>query len=192
VANRRSDHRLQPSERPGPGNDETSAWQRVKPVGVAIVNIAIAFSATRFAMGRGHQSSQQNARLSARMMQSGWGKIVCCGGPRAGRGRWLSRLQARVEEVSQGPASLRRHGDHRGRRRRLRGEGRGTGRCGHTRHHRVIIATLQADPSKATGFDAAIKTLGHAPFGKVLLVLAALGCAAFGTYSFVRSRHGRM
>jgi len=56
----------------------------------------------------------------------------------------------------------------------------------------VMVATLQADPSKATGFDAAVKTLGHAPFGKVLLVVAALGIAAFGAYSFVRSRHGRM
>ena len=56
----------------------------------------------------------------------------------------------------------------------------------------VIVATLQADPSKATGFDAAVKTLGHAPFGRVLLVVAALGIAAFGAYSFVRSRHGRM
>ena len=44
----------------------------------------------------------------------------------------------------------------------------------------VIVATLQADPTKATGFDAAVKTLGHAPFGKVLLVVAALGIAAFG------------
>ena len=44
----------------------------------------------------------------------------------------------------------------------------------------------------ATGLDAAVKTLGHAPFGKVLLILAALGIAAFGAYSFVRSRHGRM
>jgi Domain of Unknown Function (DUF1206) len=56
----------------------------------------------------------------------------------------------------------------------------------------VIVATLQADPSKATGFDSAVKTLGHAPFGKVLLVVAALGVAAFGAYSFVRSRYGRM
>ena len=56
----------------------------------------------------------------------------------------------------------------------------------------VIVATLQADPSKATGFDAAVKTLGHAPFGKVLLVLAALGIAAFSACSFVRSRRGRM
>ncbi|MDT7732582.1 MAG: hypothetical protein QOK45_2835, partial [Mycobacterium sp.] len=51
---------------------------------------------------------------------------------------------------------------------------------------------LQADPSKAAGLDAAVKTLGHAPFGKVLLVVAALGIASFGAYSFVRSRYGRM
>jgi len=51
---------------------------------------------------------------------------------------------------------------------------------------------LQTDPSKASGLDAAVKALGHAPFGKVLLILAALGIAAFGAYSFVRARYGRM
>ncbi len=56
----------------------------------------------------------------------------------------------------------------------------------------VIIATLQADPAKASGLDAAITTLGQAPFGKFLLIAAALGIAAFGVYSFIRSRFGRM
>jgi hypothetical protein len=56
----------------------------------------------------------------------------------------------------------------------------------------VIIATLQADPSKASGLDSAVKTLGNAPFGKFLLILAALGIAAFGAYNFVRGRYGRM
>jgi hypothetical protein len=56
----------------------------------------------------------------------------------------------------------------------------------------VIVASLQADPSKASGLDAAVKTLGQAPFGKFLLIVAALGIAAFGAYSFVRSRYGRM
>jgi hypothetical protein len=56
----------------------------------------------------------------------------------------------------------------------------------------VIMASLQSDPSKSTGLDAAIKTVGAAPFGKILLILAALGLAAFGAYSFVRSRYGRM
>jgi len=56
----------------------------------------------------------------------------------------------------------------------------------------VIVATLQADPSKASGIDAAVKALGNAPFGKFLLIVAALGIAAFGAYSFVRARFGRM
>jgi hypothetical protein len=56
----------------------------------------------------------------------------------------------------------------------------------------VIVATLKADPAKASGLDAAVKTLGEAPFGKFLLILAAVGIAAFGVYSFVRSRYGRM
>lgn len=56
----------------------------------------------------------------------------------------------------------------------------------------TVVATLQADPSKSTGLDAAVKTLGDAPFGRVLLVMAALGIAAFAAYSFVRSRYGRM
>jgi hypothetical protein len=42
------------------------------------------------------------------------------------------------------------------------------------------------------GLDAAVKTLDQAAFGKFLLIAAALGLAAFGAYSFVRSRHGRM
>ena len=50
----------------------------------------------------------------------------------------------------------------------------------------------RADPAKASGLDAAVKTLGQAPFGQFLLILAALGIAAFGAYSFVRSRYGRL
>ncbi len=65
-----------PSERSGADQDDTPAWKRAKSLGLAIVNFAIAFSAARFAMGRGQQSSQQNAGLSAQMMQSGWGKAV--------------------------------------------------------------------------------------------------------------------
>jgi hypothetical protein len=44
----------------------------------------------------------------------------------------------------------------------------------------VIVATLNSDPAKASGIDGAVKTLGAAPYGKVLLILAAVGMAAFG------------
>jgi len=55
-----------------------------------------------------------------------------------------------------------------------------------------IVATLTSDPAKASGLDGAVKTLGAAPFGRILLILAALGFAAYGLYSFVKSRYGRM
>ena len=52
----------------------------------------------------------------------------------------------------------------------------------------LIVATLTADPSKGAGLDAAVKTLGHAPFGRVLLIIAAAGLAAYGAYCFVLAR----
>jgi Domain of Unknown Function (DUF1206) len=178
-----------PSERSGSGNDDTPAWKRAKSVGLAIVNLAIALSAARFAMGSGQQSSQQNAGLSAQMMQSGWGKAV-------------------LILVGLGLAAIGGYHVYKGASKKFLKDLRVSGGTGITAVGitgyvakglvlagagvLVIIATLEADPSKATGFDAAVKTLGHAPFGKVLLIVAALGIAAFGGYSFVRSRYGRM
>ena len=179
-----------PSERSGPGNDdETSAWKRAKALGLAIVNIAIAFSAARFAMGSGQQSSQQNAGLSAQMLQSGWGKAV-------------------LILVGLGLAAVGGYHVYKGASKKFLKDLRVSGGAGITAVGvagyvakgvvlagagvLVIIATLQADPAKATGLDAAVKTLGNAPFGRVLLILAALGLAAFGAYNFVRARSGRM
>ncbi|RSD21906.1 DUF1206 domain-containing protein [Amycolatopsis eburnea] len=48
----------------------------------------------------------------------------------------------------------------------------------------LAIAGFQADPNKAGGLDAALKTLAAQPFGVVLLIVVALGLAAFGAYCF--------
>jgi hypothetical protein len=140
-------------------------------------------------MGSGQQSSQQNAGLSAQMMQSGWGKAV-------------------LIAIGLGLAAVGGYHVYKGATKKFLKDLRVSGGSGVTAAGvtgyvakgvvlagagvLVIVATLQADPSKATGFDAAVKTLGHAPFGKFLLVAAAVGLAAFGAYSFVRSRYGRM
>jgi hypothetical protein len=178
-----------PGEGSGPRMDDTPAWKRAKSLGLAIVNFAIAISAARFAMGSRQESTQQNAGLSAQMMQSGWGKalLIAIG---------LGLAVVGGYHVYKGAAKkflkdLRVFG------------GTGITAVGVTGYAAkglvlacagvlVIVATMQADPSKATGLDAAVKALGHAPFGKVLLVAAALGIAGFGGYSFVRSRYGRM
>ena len=178
-----------PGERSGQQQDDSPAWKRAKSLGLAIVNFAIAFSAARFAMGSGQSSGQQNAGLSAQLMQSGWGKTL-------------------LIAVGLGVAAVGGYHVYKGASKKFLKDLRTAGGTGITAVGvtgyvakglvlvgaglLVIFATLTTDPSKAAGIDAAVKTLGQAPFGKFLLILAALGLAAFGAYSFVRSRYGRM
>ena len=56
----------------------------------------------------------------------------------------------------------------------------------------LVVATVTADPTKGAGLDAAVKSLGEAPFGKALLIAAAIGFAAYGAFCFVLARFARM
>ena len=56
----------------------------------------------------------------------------------------------------------------------------------------VVVASVDMDPSKAAGIDAAVKTIGATPLGRVLLIFAALGFGAYGLYSFALTRYARM
>jgi Domain of Unknown Function (DUF1206) len=178
-----------PGERSGRGQDGSPAWKRAKSLGLAIVNFAIAFSAARFAMGSGQSSSQQNAGFSAQLMLSGWGTAVlilvglgvaAVGGYHVYKGASKKFLKDLRVSGGTGITAVGVTG--------YVGKGLVLAGAGLL----VIVAALQADPSKSTGLDAAVKTLGQAPFGKFLLVVAAVGIAAFTFYSFVRSRYGRM
>jgi hypothetical protein len=55
-----------------------------------------------------------------------------------------------------------------------------------------LVAAVQADPDKAQGLDGALKTVKDQPFGPFLLTLVAIGIAAYGVYSFARSRYARV
>lgn len=178
-----------PGEQYGQTQGDNPAWKRAKSVGLAIANFAIAFSAMQFATGGGQSSGQQNSGISAQLMQHGWGKallilvgigVIAVGGYHVYKGATKKFLE-----------DLRVTG----------GTGiNAVGVAGYVAKGLVlagagilvIVATLQADPAKASGLDAAVKTLGQAPFGKLLLIAAAVGIAAFGAYSFVRSRYGRL
>jgi hypothetical protein len=54
----------------------------------------------------------------------------------------------------------------------------------------VAAATL--DPSKSSGLDGGLKTLGSLPFGMVILVVVGLGLISYAIYSFVRARYARL
>ncbi|MFC8045305.1 DUF1206 domain-containing protein [Nocardia sp. NPDC057353] len=52
----------------------------------------------------------------------------------------------------------------------------------------VIVAAVQSQPQKATGLDVALKTLAAQPYGTVLLLVVALGLAAFAVFTFLDAR----
>jgi hypothetical protein len=55
-----------------------------------------------------------------------------------------------------------------------------------------LVAAWTADPDKAQGLDGALKTVKEQALGPFLLTLVAIGIAAFGVYSFARSRYARV
>jgi hypothetical protein len=58
----------------------------------------------------------------------------------------------------------------------------------------VLFATaaLTADPGRAGGLDAALKTLADQPFGSFLLFVVAVGFVSFGLYLFGEARTRRI
>ena len=56
----------------------------------------------------------------------------------------------------------------------------------------LLQAAWTFDPDKAKGLDASLKSLADAPFGPVLLALAAVGLLAFGLWSWVEARYRRV
>lgn len=56
----------------------------------------------------------------------------------------------------------------------------------------VIKAALDLEPGEAEGFDTALKSVAAAPFGKFLLMTAALGLICFGAYCAAEARYRRL
>jgi hypothetical protein len=55
----------------------------------------------------------------------------------------------------------------------------------------VVVAGLREEAERANGLDGALKTLLEQPFGTALLLLVALGLAAFGVYELLTARQAR-
>lgn len=56
----------------------------------------------------------------------------------------------------------------------------------------VVVAAIRFNPEEATGLDGALKGLAAQPFGPYLLVLVALGLAAYGVFCFFDARYHRV
>jgi hypothetical protein len=55
----------------------------------------------------------------------------------------------------------------------------------------IIVAAATADPSKSSGLDGGLKTLGSQPYGVFLLAASAAGLVCYGVYSMARARYGK-
>jgi Domain of Unknown Function (DUF1206) len=56
----------------------------------------------------------------------------------------------------------------------------------------VVTAAIRFDPAKASGLDAALRSLVQQPFGPWLLALVALGLAAYGVFCAFDARYHRV
>jgi hypothetical protein len=56
----------------------------------------------------------------------------------------------------------------------------------------LFDAAVTSDAAKSRGLDAALRTLVAQPFGRLLLVLVALGFLAFGIYCFFQARYRKV
>ncbi|MBX7444316.1 MULTISPECIES: DUF1206 domain-containing protein [unclassified Arthrobacter] len=55
----------------------------------------------------------------------------------------------------------------------------------------IIVAAATADPSRSSGLDGGLKTLGAQPYGVFLLAASAAGLVCYGVYSMARARYGK-
>jgi hypothetical protein len=56
----------------------------------------------------------------------------------------------------------------------------------------LIAAARDHDPEQAVGIDGALKRLADRPYGPTVLVVVAIGLAAYGLYSFAEARYRRV
>ncbi|OBB04983.1 hypothetical protein A5662_10990 [Mycobacteriaceae bacterium 1482268.1] len=180
---------LHPAEHPDAHKRESPIMNRLKALGLAVVYAAVASTALQFAFGAHERGSRQTAGLSARLMQTVGGKavlvitglvIVVIGVYYASKGasrRFLDDLNVNGGRLLTA-----------------------LGICGHVAEGlvlsaagiSVIVATFLGDPAKATGLDGAVKAFGTTQFGSAILLIAAVGFAAYGLYSFALTRYSRM
>lgn len=56
----------------------------------------------------------------------------------------------------------------------------------------VVVAAVRFDPDRARGLDGALHTLREQPYGTVLLMIIALGIAAFAGYCAVQAKYRKV
>lgn len=180
---------LHPAESTHAHHRHSPISDRLKAFGLGLIYCAVAFTAIQFALNVSRWGKQTTEGLSAQLMQSAGGKglLVIVGFVIAAIGAYYVHKGATRKFLD----DLTVPG---GRLITVLGVGGhvGEGLVLFAAGLSVIVATYVSDPAKATGLDAAVKSLGHAQYGTAILMAAATGFAAYGLYSFALVRYSRM
>jgi hypothetical protein len=172
-----------------PGDDKRAWADRGKAVAKAILYLVLAWYAFSFARGVSKDSKEQTVDFTASLMDKPGGRFLVVlvglvvfgvGGYHVYKG-WRKKF---LEDLEEHP-------------------GRWATRAGQVGYVAkgvalaivgVLFCTagVHGNAREATGLDGALKTLRDEPFGTVVLVVIALGFAAFGLYSFSRARHAKV
>jgi hypothetical protein len=174
------------------GDQRKKALQKTaKSVVKAVVYIALAVLAIRFATGSGSSSSQQQQQTTAGVF--GWpgGRwwVALAGLVLVGVGiyhvyKGVSRKFLKQIDLTSASPGTRRLVEKVGLV-GFPGKGVALALVGGL----LVYAAVTFDPAKASGLDGAMRTVLDAPFGQFLLTLVALGIAAFGVFSLLRAKY---
>ena len=157
----------------------------------AIVYVALAVLAIRFATGNGKSSSSSQQETTAGVLgwPGGQWLVGAAGLILIGVGAWHVRkglnkhFLKQIDTSGASPSAIRlvtRLGQ-------IGFPGKGIALVGVG--GLLVWAAVTFDPSKAQGLDGALHGVLELPFGKILLTLIAVGIAAFGAFCFVRARY---
>jgi hypothetical protein len=168
--------------------------ERLASLGRTVIYTALALTAYRVVTGVPTSSAQQQQSATAGMMAHPWGQFLAAvaglGVLALGVGLfWYGykrKFEKRLMTYRMSPGTRRAT-------RRL-------GQFGYMAKGVAfaIVGLLLADaalthnPAKSRGLDAALRTLIAQPFGTLLLILVAVGFAAFGVYCFFQSRYRKV
>lgn len=180
--------------RRGERDEARRTAKRAASAGKALIYGALAATTASILMGRDEGGSQQESIWTAKVFQLPGGRLLvgAAGLVVVGVGGWLVVRGVRTKfdenlDTRAMPGPVRTVV--------LVG-----GAAGHAARGVVIAlagmllvkAALDYDPQEAKGVDGTLRTIAQQPYGKVLLLLAAGGLAAFGLLSFVEARYRRL
>jgi len=171
------------------GGESSKLSTKAKGVAKAALYFVLAWTSLGFANGKPSSSKAQRADFTATLLQHAGGRllvavigvvIIGVGGYHVMKG-WTKKF---LQDLSENPGILATRAGVVG----YIAKGVALAVVGVL----FVTAAVQNSPSKATGLDGALRSLRQQTVGPWLLTAVALGIAAYGVYSFARSRHARV